>query len=159
MKLILNSNLATTYNSQSQKTRVLTENWVNSQIFCPSCGDKIENYENNRPVADFFCSKCNEEFELKSKKENIGKKILNGAYKTMIERLNSNNNPNLFLLNYSFKNLEVFNFFVVPKYFFIPSIIEKRKPLSQSARRAGWIGCNILLQNIPQSGKIFYIKN
>ena len=38
-------------------------------------------------------------------------------------------------------------------------MIEKRKPLSQTARRAGWIGCNILLQNIPLSGRIFYIKN
>jgi type II restriction enzyme len=27
------------------------------------------------------------------------------------------------------------------------------------ARRSGWIGCNILLQNIPESGKIYYIKN
>jgi type II restriction enzyme len=68
MQLILNSNLATRYKSQSQKTRVLTEDWVNSQIFCPSCGYHIENYENNRPVADFYCSNCNEEFELKSKK-------------------------------------------------------------------------------------------
>ena len=34
-------------------------------------------------------------------------------------------------------------------------MIEKRKPLSLTARRAGWIGCNILLQNIPQTGKIF----
>ena len=38
-------------------------------------------------------------------------------------------------------------------------IIEKRKPLSQNAKRAGWIGCNILFQNIPQSGKIFYVQN
>jgi type II restriction enzyme len=30
------------------------------------------------------------------------------------------------------------NFFVIPKYFFIPEIIEKRKPLSETAKRAGW---------------------
>ena len=28
-----------------------------------------------------------------------------------------------------------------------------------TARRAGWIGCNILLESIPQSGKIFFIKD
>jgi type II restriction enzyme len=38
-------------------------------------------------------------------------------------------------------------------------MIEKRKPLSSTARRAGWIGCNILLDTIPTSGKIFYIKD
>lgn len=26
-------------------------------------------------------------------------------------------------------------------------------------KRAGWVGCNILLETIPQSGKIFYIKD
>ncbi len=38
-------------------------------------------------------------------------------------------------------------------------MIEKRKPLSPTAKRAGWIGCNILLDTIPESGKIFYIKD
>jgi len=47
----------------------------------------------------------------------------------------------------------------VPKYFFVPDIIEKRKPLSENARRKGWVGCNILLQDIPQSGRIFFVKN
>lgn len=41
----------------------------------------------------------------------------------------------------------------------MPENIEKRKPLSQTARRAGWVGCNILLNTIPNSGKIFYIQN
>lgn len=77
----------------------------------------------------------------------------------MIERLNSNQNPNLFLLNYNLRSLNVLNFLVIPKHFFVTDIIEKRKPLSSSARRAGWCGCNILLKNIPQSGKIFYVRD
>jgi type II restriction enzyme len=40
----------------------------------------------------------------------------------------------------------------------VPEIIEKRKPLTAHARRAGWIGSNILLNKIPQIGKIFLIK-
>jgi type II restriction enzyme len=63
------------------------------------------------------------------------------------------------LLNYDLDTLEVLNFLVIPKHFFVPGIIEKRKPLAETARRAGWIGCNILLQSIPQSGKIFFVKN
>jgi len=86
-------------------------------------------------------------------------KVINGAYRTMIERLISDNNPNLFLLNYDLRRCEIQNFFVVPKHFFVPEIIEKRKPLSETARRAGWVGCNILLKDIPLTGKIFYIKN
>ncbi len=159
MKIVFNKELAKDYKSASQKIRVLSENWVDEEIFCPNCGINIDSYENNKPVADFYCPNCKEEYELKSKKDSIGKKVLDGAYKTMIERLQSANNPNFFLLNYDVSSYEVLNFFIIPKHFFVPEIIEKRKPLSLNARRAGWIGCNILLQSIPQSGKIFYVRN
>ena len=49
--------------------------------------------------------------------------------------------------------------FVVPKHFFVREIIEERKPLALTARRAGWIGSNILLNQIPQSGKIYIVRN
>lgn len=159
MQIVFDKKIAEQYKSTSQKIRVLTENWVDDEVFCPACGRNVNHYENNRPVADFFCPNCKEEYELKSKKDSIGNKIVNGAYRTMIERLQGNNNPNFFLLNYNLKNFEVLNFFVIPKHFFVPQIIEKRKPLSPTARRAGWVGCNIFLQSIPQAGKIFYIKN
>ncbi len=159
MKILFDTKVAEAYKSTSQKIRVLTEGWVDKEVFCPACGTNISNYENNRPVADFYCPNCGEEYELKSKKDFIGKKIVDGAYRTMIERLNSSDNPNFFFLNYDPIKFEVLNFIVIPKHFFTPEIIEKRKPLSSTARRAGWIGCNILLQDIPDSGKIFYIKN
>jgi len=159
MKLTFDEQLASSYKSLSQKARVLTEDWVDESVFCPNCGRvQIDKYPNNQPVADFFCSNCKEDYELKSKQDGIGAKILDGAYRTKMERLRSNNNPNLFLLNYNLQNLSVLNFFVIPKHFFVPEIIEKRKPLAATARRAGWIGSNILLQKIPQIGKIFIIK-
>ena len=160
MNLFFNKKLADGYTSLSQKIRVLTEDWVDKQIYCPNCGQlNIDKYENNRPVADFFCANCQEDYELKSKKDSIGTKIVDGAYRTMIERLRSTNNPNFFLLNYVLRDFSVLNFLVIPKHFFVPDIIEKRQPLSQAARRAGWVGCNILLQSIPQNGKIFFVKN
>lgn len=38
-------------------------------------------------------------------------------------------------------------------------IIVERKPLAQTARRAGWIGSHILLNEIPQSGKIYLVRD
>ena len=155
-----NKQLADNYTSQSQKVRVLSEEWVGSAIFCPNCGHMdIDKYPNNQPVADFYCSNCKEEYELKSKQDNVGVKIVDGAYRTMIERLQSSNNPNFFLLNYTLESFKVLNFLVIPKHFFVPEIIEKRKPLSPTARRAGWIGCNILLKHIPQTGKIYFVRD
>lgn len=159
MKLTFNAQIANDYKSQSQRVRVLTEHWVDESVFCPNCGHlEIDRYPNNQPVADFFCLNCREDYELKSKQNSIGTKILDGAYRTKMERLRSNNNPNLFILNYNLSNLHVLDFFVIPKHFFVPEIIEKRKPLAASARRAGWIGSNILLQKIPQIGRIFLVK-
>ena len=160
MKLDLDRRASISYNSFSQKARVLTETWVDKEIYCPNCGfEELTKYSNNRPVADFVCKRCQEDFELKSKKTAIGEKIVDGAYRTMLDRLASLNNPNLFLLRYDATALRVSEFFVIPKHFLVPAAIEKRKPLSPAARRAGWVGCNILLSRIPSSGRIFLIKD
>jgi type II restriction enzyme len=160
MNLFFKTKLADKYSNASQKIRVLTEHWVDESVFCPNCGHvDIDKYENNKPVADFHCTNCGEDYELKSKKNQIGTKVVDGAYHTMLERLTSTNNPNFFLLRYNLSNFEVTNFFVIPKHFFVPKIIEKRNPLASTARRAGWIGCNILLNSIPQTGKIYYVRD
>ena len=150
----------TPYTSPSQNARAWTEQWVSRWVFCPNCGNQnITQYAANRPVADFFCKDCREEYELKSQKSKFGIKVLDGAYGTMCDRLAETNNPNLLLLNYDLKQFGVTNLFVVPKHFFVREIIERRKPLAETARRAGWIGCNILLNQIPDSGKIFIVRD
>ena len=149
----------TPYSSASQNAKAWTERWVGAWAYCPNCGNsKISQFAANRPVADFFCPSCNEEYELKSQKTKFGTKILDGAYRTMCERLAATNNPNLFLLNYNLKQLAVVDLLIVPKHFFVLKIIQERKPLASTARRAGWIGCNILLNQIPSAGKIFLVR-
>lgn len=147
------------YESPSQNIRAMTETWAKNWLFCPNCGNQtLDKLPNNRPAADLACPKCQEEFELKSQRAKFGKKVLDGAYDALIKRLASANNPNFFFLNYSSRALKVENLIVVPKHFFTTDIIEKRKPLSPTARRAGWTGCNILLDSVPNAGKIFIVK-
>ncbi len=159
MRLQLNMNLAKDYKSLSQKIRIVTETWVEDNIYCPYCGNShLNGFENNRPVADFYCSKCHSEYELKSKAGNIGRKISDGAYDTMIGRITSNTNPNLFVMNYNKQDYRIESLLLVPKFFFVPSIIEKRKPLSSNARRAGWVGCSILFAEIPKQLCVYIIE-
>ena len=156
--LNFNINLAMQYKSNSQAIRILSESWLSENMYCPCCGNIVlKKFENNQPVADFYCENCKEQFELKSSGKKIENKIVDEAYATAIDRVNSKTNPDLFVLQYS--GYEVRNLVVVPKYFFTPSIIEKRKPLSENARRAGWVGCNILYGQIPLQGKIKIITN
>jgi type II restriction enzyme len=148
------------FEGPTQKARFWTEAWVKNQVYCPNCGaTSITKYENNRPVADFYCAACREDYELKSQKTAFGTRVVDGAFRTMCERLAASDNPNLMLMNYDIKSLSVKNLCVVPKHFFVREIIEERKPLAATARRAGWIGCNILLNQIPESGKIFFVRN
>ncbi len=159
MNLSFNTKLATGYSSNSQIARVLTENWVKENSYCPCCGEiPLNEFENNRPVADFYCRNCKEEFELKSKSGKLTNTITDGAYDTMIERINSNNNPNFFFLTYT-KEWTVNNFLIIPKQFFTPEIVIKRNPLSVTAKRAGWVGCNIDISKVADAGKVFLIKN
>lgn len=159
MNYYFNTELAKNYKSNSQKIRVMSENWVAHNIYCPVCGNPhISNLDNNMPVADFSCDYCGEVFELKSKCGNIGNKIVDGAYSTMIERITNADNLDLFVMQYS-ADFQVVNLTLVPKFFFVPSIIEKRKPLAPTAKRAGWIGCNILYSDIPKQGKITIINS
>ncbi|MGH7023297.1 MAG: DpnI domain-containing protein [Caulobacteraceae bacterium] len=150
----------TPFEGPTQRARIWTEHWVRERLFCPNCGaPSITQFASNRPVADFYCGSCREEYELKSQKLRFGVKVNDGAFGAMCDRLAAANNPSLILMNYDPARLAVTNLFFVPKHFFVREIIEERRPLTATARRAGWIGCNILLREIPDAGKIFLVKN
>lgn len=159
MNLLFNVKLAEGYKSTSQIIRILSEDWVLHNSYCPSCGNEcLENYTRNNPAADFYCMSCKSDYELKSFKNLPKQRIVDGAYLSMIRKIRENKNPHFFFLQYS-SNFSVTNYFTIPKHFFTTNIIEKRKPLSEYARRAHWTGCNILFGNLPQSGIIHLIKD
>ena len=131
----------TPFESTSQRARIWTEKWTGKWLYCPNCdNDQVEQFENNRPAADFFCKLCHEQYEIKSTKATFGPKVVDGAFKTLCERLKSDTNPNFGFLSYSASDKVVRDVFVVPKQFISLKRIEERKPLSPTARRAGWIG-------------------
>lgn len=148
------------FESPSQSARVWTESWAARELFCPACGaERLNTYPNNAPVADLFCGVCEETFELKAQKTAIGNKIMDGAWSSMLDRLASAVNPSLFVMRYDRDRLAVRDLIVVPKHFFTPDLIEKRKPLKPTARRAGWVGCNILIGRVPDSGRIQIVQD
>ncbi|KIM06792.1 MAG: hypothetical protein KU38_11880 [Sulfurovum sp. FS08-3] len=150
--------LSRKYKSNSQKARAFTEPFVEENFYCPYCGAHLISRINNDKVRDFDCSQCDENYELKSKQgKSLGKTIADGKYETMLERINGNYNPNFYFLNYDKSNLDVINFCAVPSYFFTPSIITPRK--NGIANRPDYIMCNIDISSIPNSGKIFYVKD
>jgi type II restriction enzyme len=66
--------------------------------------------------------------------------------------------PNLFVLHYDLDTWAVRTVLLVPHFAFALSVVERRKPLAPTARRAGWVGCNILLDKIPVHARIAVVS-
>lgn len=145
---------ASGYRSASQIARILSEHWCARELYCPACdSDRLTGSEPNNPAIDFECAKCEQPFQLKSLSHWNPRKVVDAGHEAMLRAIRADRTPNLLVLQYS-KTWAVQNLLLVPRIFFTESIIEKRKPLGPNARRAGWIGCNILLSEIPADGKI-----
>jgi type II restriction enzyme len=76
----------------------------------------------------------------------------------MISAIREDRQPNLILMNYRLP-FSVLDLFVLPRRFIVEPMVVARKPLSQHARRAGWVGCNLDLAIIPRSALIPCIVN
>ena len=149
------------YHNLTQRARVITESWTQSNLYCPICGaPHLKQFEASRPVADFYCEHCGAQFEQKSferKQSCLPKKIAGSGYEAMKKRLSSDTNPHLLILTHI--DEKVNNLVLIPKHFFTTSVIEKRKATHPKGRPKPWIGCNIILEGIPESGRIYLIKD
>ncbi|OGP12940.1 MAG: hypothetical protein A2052_05545 [Deltaproteobacteria bacterium GWA2_54_12] len=143
------------YKSLSQIARVLTEDWGRKNLYCVSCKrERLEPLRDNSQVYDYACGNCEEKYQLKSQRKPLGDKFVDSAYAPMIESIRTNKAPNLLLLHYDPVDYCAANLVVVPRFFLSTSCIEARNPLSLTARRAGWVGCNIVLKQLPPDGRI-----
>ncbi|MGA7638021.1 MAG: DpnI domain-containing protein [Candidatus Acidiferrales bacterium] len=148
------------YKSNAQRARVCTEPWGAENLYCPACSSpRIKLLPPNTPALDFDCPSCQELFQLKSKSSSFGRRVQDGAFKTMKHTILTNRTPNLFLMQYSLAELLVTEVFLIPRFVFSLSILEERTPLSAHAVRAGWIGCNFLLHRIPLDARIPIVAN
>lgn len=160
MNLSLPAHLGHSYKSPAQKARVITEEWGRANLYCPACPSPfLTPTSNNTKAFDYVCSGCQLTFQLKSKKSPIGERILDSAFDTMMKAISEDRTPNLYALQYDKNNWLVKNLILIPHFAFSPSAIEARKPLSMNARRAGWVGCFIVLKNIPREARIQIISD
>lgn len=159
MDLSLLPELASGYHSRAQVARVVTEEWGARNLYCPACtSNTLAPMPPNTRVVDFQCPVCGQLYQLKSSKTWNETRIMDAAYDAMVAAIRSDATPNLFVMQYT-PDWLVRNLLLVPRFFFTESVIEKRKPLSSKARRAGWVGCNIVLGDIPTDGKLRLILN
>jgi type II restriction enzyme len=159
MLLQLNHAIATRYKSRSPIARVVTEDWALRQLYCAACdSNSLRPFPANTKAVDYQCPKCSSGFQLKSGSGWSTRRIPDAAYASMMLAVQSDRVPNLLVMQYT-KDWSVRNLMLVPSFFLVPSAIERRRPLSPSARRAGWVGCNILLGAIAPEGKLAMVRD
>ncbi len=159
MNLQCKLELGRAYKAGSQVARVVSEDWCSRELYCAACDSaRLSHLRANTPAVDFVCPKCGQYFQLKGFKSWNQKKIVDAGYESMIRAIRSDRVPNLLVLQYSSEWL-IRNLLLIPSVFFSETVIERRPPLGPRARRAGWVECNILLDRIPQDGKIVLVSD
>jgi len=160
MNLDLSLPNALKYRSRSQQAGTISESWIEREMYCPSCpSNGLHRLPRGTRVVDFKCDRCEEQYQIKSTSKPVCNRVTDSEYYTMMKAIRSDSSPNLMLLHYSNESWRIRNLLLIPRHLIVSSVIKKRKPLRPGARREGWTGCNILLTNIPISGRIFAVRD
>jgi type II restriction enzyme len=160
VQLALPHESAAKYHSASQRARVATEEWAEENLYCLKCrADSLAPTRHGTPAIDFNCPDCESPYQLKSLSRPISDRIPDAAYSAMRHAIVTGNTPNLFVLSYGMESWRVNDLILVPSFVFTMSAVEKRRPLALTARRAGWVGCDIILGRIPSDAKIPLISS
>lgn len=160
MDLTLRGDLASRYENRSQIARVLTQEWVGREVPCLSCSTvPLVPTAQNTKARDFECPECSEPYELKASSRRFGRLVPDGEYSTFRSIVGSDRVPNLLLMEYSREGLGVRTLLALHRSLISVQAIVPRKPLSSTARRAGWQGCSINLELIPPSGQVSVVRD
>lgn len=159
MELNCDLSAATGYTSSLQISRVLSEGWFRRNGFCLACDcEALEPTANNTKACDFVCGVCSGTYELKTFRRKPAKRLIDGAYGALVSRLQRGAAPTLMLLERS-PSWAISGLTAIHPLFLTPDIVEKRRPLSSTARRAGWVGCNIRLDLMGTDAAVEIIKD
>jgi len=153
------ADLATDYDSPAQRARVVSEAWAQENLFCPCCtSPKLKPSATNTRAIDFTCPECEAPFQLKCQSRPLSRRLTDAGYSAMVDAIKNGQTPNFFALHYDRSRWEAQNLVLIPHFALSLSSVEKRKPLGPLARRRGWVGCNIVLANIPPDATIRVLK-
>ena len=146
------------YSSPAQQARRISEDWVGRNGYCLRCDSELLTATTaNTKSCDFRCAVCSHGYELKSKCGAFGTRVVDGAYGAMVNTIRNGMTPTFLLLEYS-KSWSISSFTAIHHSLITEESIIPRKPLSSTAKRAGWVGCNILLPEIAADGKINMVR-
>ena len=149
---LLDVNAAAQYTARAQAARVLLETWAQFNLYCLNCtADNLEPLPANTPVADFSCLGCSARYQLKGKDGRFGARLTGAAYGPTMSAARKGQLPEYILVEFDTRFATVVFVDGIPGVNIGPERIAARKPLGESARRAGWQGCTIDVSGLERA--------
>jgi Dam-replacing family/Dam-replacing HTH domain len=146
---LIDMSVTSRFVSAAQATRVALETWASFNLYCLNCErDELDQLPDNTPVADFECWTCKSRYQLKGKNGRLGRKIPGAAYKPTIDAIRAGKMPEYVLVEFDTRFATVVFVDAFPGRRLTEDRIEPRTPLLPTARRAGWQGCNIIINGL-----------
>lgn len=142
--------LADGYTNRAQVARVLIETWAEMNLYCLHCTrDALARLPPNTPVADFSCPSCGATYQLKAKDGRFGSVLMGAAYSATVRAVREGNMPAHILVEFDRRRSTIVYADALPGALIDETRVIARRPLSSTARRAGWQGCNIDVSDLP----------
>jgi type II restriction enzyme len=133
------------------------EEYIKNNIKCIRCNEiNYEKCKTNEKSKDLICISCNQKFQIKAKSatqkqvNNIKNKdifkTIGGEYSTTVKNINEQ--IDYLIILYEKQSYKIINILYIKYENINFNCIIPRKPLSITAKRSGWQGCNIIFDNI-----------
>jgi hypothetical protein len=148
----IDMSLSAGYSSRSQIARVVVETWAELNLYCVNCStDELTRLPAGTPVADFICATCSEMYQVKAKDGRFGDRVPGAAYGNTLDALRKRTMPDHVLIEFDSRLKTVVFVDVIAGELIDEHRVIPRKPLSATARRAGWQGCTINFSDLPRT--------
>ena len=145
------------WKSESRIVGEASEYYVINNVKCVRCNNhNFEKCKINEKSKDLICISCNQKYQIKSKCVTQNQftniqckntfKTIGGEYSTTLNNINEN--IDYLIILYEKQSYKIINILYIKNENINSHCIIPRKPLSLTAKRAGWQGCNIVFDNI-----------
>jgi type II restriction enzyme len=143
------------WKSESRIIGEACEDYVIHKIKCIRCdNNNFEKYKTNEKSKDLICISCNQKYQIKAKSATHKQinnikcknqfKTIGGEYSTTLNNINEK--IDYLIILYEKQSYKILNILYITNENITSNYITPRNPLSLTAKRAGWQGCNILFE-------------
>ena len=145
------------WHNESRIVGEACEEYIKNNIKCVRCkNNNFGKYNTNEKSKDLFCLDCSQKYQIKAKcvtQKQLNNiiiknqfKTIGGEYSTTIN--NVDENIDYLIVLYEKTSYQIKNILYIKNEYINTECIIPRKPLSLTAKRAGWQGCNIIFNNL-----------